>query len=246
MGRRIAVYGATDEALQLLPLLTSHPDIEVTAVFDPQAAVHRRRLALLDPPLAALLQRLLSDDPRVLQRRPAPRSRRRRGDRAALSHPLRAARGARRRSALAARGAPARGAHRAANGRPEGASCCKRSKRSPRRSTSPPHPTRPLCAAPRSLDRGDRRRGRIAAAARTRRRATRRARRGGPRSPNSGRRSSVRLGEGIAGRVWAEGRATRGARPREPRGLRDRARALRRRGVAVRAAARTRAPCAAS
>ena len=66
MGRRIAVYGATDEALQLLPLLTSHPDIEVAAVFDPQAAVHRRRLALLDPPLAAVLQRLLSDDPRVL------------------------------------------------------------------------------------------------------------------------------------------------------------------------------------
>ncbi len=70
MGRRIAVYGATDEALQLLPLLTGHPDLEVTAVFDPQAAVHRRRLALLDPPLAALLQRLLSDDPRVLSEDP--------------------------------------------------------------------------------------------------------------------------------------------------------------------------------
>jgi GAF domain-containing protein len=66
MGRRIAVYGANDEALQLLPLLASHPEIEVTAVFDPQAAVQRRRLALLDPKLAALLQRLLSDDPRVL------------------------------------------------------------------------------------------------------------------------------------------------------------------------------------
>jgi len=41
------------------------PDLEVTAVFDPQAAVQRRRLALLDPQLAALLQ------PHS-QRRPAP------------------------------------------------------------------------------------------------------------------------------------------------------------------------------
>ncbi len=67
MGRRIAVYGATDEALKLLPLLTSHPALDVAAVFDPDAAVHRRRLALFEPPLAALLQRLLSDDPRVLR-----------------------------------------------------------------------------------------------------------------------------------------------------------------------------------
>jgi GAF domain-containing protein len=66
MGRRLAVYGATDEALQLLPLLTAHPDLDVAAVFDPDADVHRRRLALLDAPLAATLQRLLSDDPRAL------------------------------------------------------------------------------------------------------------------------------------------------------------------------------------
>lgn len=67
MGRRIAVYGATDEALQLLPLLTSHPDLEVSAVFDPDAAVHRRRLALQDPALAAALQRLLTDDASALR-----------------------------------------------------------------------------------------------------------------------------------------------------------------------------------
>ncbi len=66
MGRRIAVYGATDEALQLLPLLTSQPCLDVVAVFDPDAAAQRRRLALLDPPVAALLQRVLSDDPNVL------------------------------------------------------------------------------------------------------------------------------------------------------------------------------------
>jgi len=66
MGRRIAVYGATDEALQLLPLLTRHPDLDVAAVFDPDAAVHKRRLALLEPPVAALLQHLLTDDPNVL------------------------------------------------------------------------------------------------------------------------------------------------------------------------------------
>ncbi|MCX5738631.1 MAG: GAF domain-containing protein [Proteobacteria bacterium] len=67
MGRRIAVYGATDEALQLLPLLTSHADLDVAAVFDPDAAVQKRRLALLEPPVAALLQRLLTDDPSVLR-----------------------------------------------------------------------------------------------------------------------------------------------------------------------------------
>ena len=67
MGRRIAVYGATDEALQLLPLLTSHPDLDVSAVFDPDAAVQQRRLALFEPPIAALLQRLLTDDPNALQ-----------------------------------------------------------------------------------------------------------------------------------------------------------------------------------
>jgi GAF domain-containing protein len=67
MGRRIAVYGATEEALQLLPQLTGHPDVVVAAVFDPEAAVHRRRLAVLDAPLGAELQRLLTDDPRVLE-----------------------------------------------------------------------------------------------------------------------------------------------------------------------------------
>jgi signal transduction protein with GAF and PtsI domain len=67
MVRRIAVYGATDDALALLPLLTAHPDLDVVAVFDPQAAVHRRRLALLDAPLAAALQRLLTDDPHALE-----------------------------------------------------------------------------------------------------------------------------------------------------------------------------------
>jgi len=67
MGRRIAVYGATDEALQLLPLLTTHPDLDVAAVFDPDAAVQKRRLALLEPPVAALLQRLLTDNPNVLR-----------------------------------------------------------------------------------------------------------------------------------------------------------------------------------
>ena len=143
MGRRIAVYGANDEALQLLPLLTSHPDLEVTAVFDPQAAVHRRRLALLDPPLAALLQRLLSDDPRVLRDDPRLEAVVDAGIAPPFRTRLRAARGARARSAVAARRAPV--VERSRPQRPtRGASCCRRSKRSPRRSTSPPH--RPPCS----------------------------------------------------------------------------------------------------
>ena len=71
MRRRIAVYGATEEVLALLPALARHPDLELAAVFDPEARQQRRRLALLDPACAAVLQRTLTDDPGVLAGDPA-------------------------------------------------------------------------------------------------------------------------------------------------------------------------------
>jgi hypothetical protein len=64
--RRISVYGATDEALALLPALARRTDLEVGAVFDPEARVLGRRLALVEPGAAGLLQRALTDDPRAL------------------------------------------------------------------------------------------------------------------------------------------------------------------------------------
>jgi GAF domain-containing protein len=63
MRRRIALYGATEEALQLLPMLEANPDVEVTAIFDPYTGALRARLATLDRETAAILERALTDDP---------------------------------------------------------------------------------------------------------------------------------------------------------------------------------------
>jgi GAF domain-containing protein len=66
MRRRIAVYGISEDALQILPALAEGADIELVAVFDPHARAHRRRLALMDPHLAEVLGRALTDDPKAL------------------------------------------------------------------------------------------------------------------------------------------------------------------------------------
>lgn len=62
MRKRIAVYGATDAALQLLPALARRRDLELAIVYDPAARAVRRRLALIEPGAAGLLQAVLSDD----------------------------------------------------------------------------------------------------------------------------------------------------------------------------------------
>jgi GAF domain-containing protein len=67
MRRRIAVLGATDDAIAALPRLASDPDVELVCVFDADALAVRRRLALHDPQAAALLQKLLTDDPAALE-----------------------------------------------------------------------------------------------------------------------------------------------------------------------------------
>jgi GAF domain-containing protein len=61
MRRRIGICGATDETLQLIPLLAANPEIEIAAIFDPDAAAARDRWAS-DPELAAQV----SDDPACL------------------------------------------------------------------------------------------------------------------------------------------------------------------------------------
>jgi hypothetical protein len=35
MRRRIGIYGATDEALQLIPPLLANPEVEVAGLYDP-------------------------------------------------------------------------------------------------------------------------------------------------------------------------------------------------------------------
>lgn len=56
MRRRIAIFGATDEALQLIPLLLANPELEITGVFDPDPAALRERLARLAPDVAEALR----------------------------------------------------------------------------------------------------------------------------------------------------------------------------------------------
>lgn len=70
MRRRIAFYGATNEALQLVPLLEANPDVEIVAVYDPEAASRRVQMASYDPQAAAPLARMLTDDPGVLRAAP--------------------------------------------------------------------------------------------------------------------------------------------------------------------------------
>ncbi len=65
--RRIAVLGATDDAIHALPRLARDPDVEIACVYDADALVVRRRLAVYPPEAAALLQKLLTDDPSALE-----------------------------------------------------------------------------------------------------------------------------------------------------------------------------------
>ncbi len=63
MRKRIGIYGATDETLQLIPLLEANPDIEIAAIYDPDPNALRERLASLEPEVAETLRgRLVPDD----------------------------------------------------------------------------------------------------------------------------------------------------------------------------------------
>ena len=63
MRKRIAIYGASEEALKLIPLLTANPEVEIAAVFDPDAASLRSRLSALPQAIAPTLEAQLTDDP---------------------------------------------------------------------------------------------------------------------------------------------------------------------------------------
>ncbi len=66
MRKRIGIYGASDEALALIPLLSANPAVEIVTVVDPEALLLLERLPHLQPGVAALLEQTLSNDPQAL------------------------------------------------------------------------------------------------------------------------------------------------------------------------------------
>ena len=60
--RRIGIYGATEETLRLIPLLSTNSEVEISRVWDesPDAALERARA--IDAALPEMLEPLLTDD----------------------------------------------------------------------------------------------------------------------------------------------------------------------------------------
>ena len=66
MRRRVAIYGVTNESLQLVPLLEANPEIEITAIVDPDPASARAQLGALGNDTASRLAQRLSSEPGAL------------------------------------------------------------------------------------------------------------------------------------------------------------------------------------
>jgi GAF domain-containing protein len=62
MRKRIGIFGAGDESLALIPLLEANPAVELARVYDPEAERLRERFHRLDPGVAEVLTRTLCDD----------------------------------------------------------------------------------------------------------------------------------------------------------------------------------------
>lgn len=62
MRRRIGIFRASDEALALIPLLTANPGLEIVRIFDDDAEGLTERFGHLDPGVGALLEQVLGDD----------------------------------------------------------------------------------------------------------------------------------------------------------------------------------------
>src|SRR5258708_23408089 len=72
MRKRIGIFGAPDEVLALIPLLSANPAVEISAVVDPDALALLERLPHLAPRVAALLEQTLTNDPQALLRDASP------------------------------------------------------------------------------------------------------------------------------------------------------------------------------
>ncbi len=62
MRKRLAIYGATDEAIALVPLLEANPEVEIPVIYDPDPEAARSRMAGLPVERAAALAGRLTDD----------------------------------------------------------------------------------------------------------------------------------------------------------------------------------------
>ncbi len=62
MRKRIGIYGASDEALALIPLLGANPSVEIAAIWTAEPLRVLERLPHFEPGVAALLEQTLSDD----------------------------------------------------------------------------------------------------------------------------------------------------------------------------------------
>src|SRR5262245_57493241 len=70
MRKRIAIYGSSEETLQLLPLLAANPDVEIAGIWDPDPRAFAERLAQLSPRTAAGIESWLVRDPAAFARDP--------------------------------------------------------------------------------------------------------------------------------------------------------------------------------
>jgi GAF domain-containing protein len=68
MRRSIALYGATDEALGLVALIEANPEVEIAGIFDPDTEGARTRLAALGAGLAQRLEPRITADPALFER----------------------------------------------------------------------------------------------------------------------------------------------------------------------------------
>jgi GAF domain-containing protein len=66
MRKRIGIYGATEEARQLIPSLLENPAFEIAAIVDPDAESIRQQLGAVDPGVARVLEDRLTADPDAL------------------------------------------------------------------------------------------------------------------------------------------------------------------------------------
>lgn len=66
MRRAVAIYGATEESLQLVSLLEDNPSLEVAAIYDPEPAAARARAEQLDAATRERVLPRLTGDPQAL------------------------------------------------------------------------------------------------------------------------------------------------------------------------------------
>jgi diguanylate cyclase (GGDEF)-like protein len=70
MRKRIAIYGSSEETLQLIPLLAANPDVEIAGIWDADPAGFAARLAAVAPRAAAGIESWLVRDPAIFARDP--------------------------------------------------------------------------------------------------------------------------------------------------------------------------------